>query len=232
VSVETSERSDPVDPVRGLTSAQVAQRVAAGQVNVSADKTGRTVGQIVRANVFTRINAMLGVLFALVMLTGSWKNGLFGLIIIANSGIGIIQEVRAKRTLDRLSIVGQATPTVRRDGVAVQVAPEAVVADDIIELGPGDQIVVDGQTVESVALDVDESLLTGVTGEADPVDKAVGDQILSGSFVVAGSGAYRATKVGADAYASKLAAEASSSPLSTPSCAPASTRSFRSSPIC
>jgi len=206
VSVETSERSDPVDPVRGLTSAQVAQRVAAGQVNVSADKTGRTVGQIVRANVFTRINAMLGVLFALVMLTGSWKNGLFGLIIIANSGIGIIQEVRAKRTLDRLSIVGQATPTVRRDGVAVQVAPEAVVADDIIELGPGDQIVVDGQTVESVALDVDESLLTG---EADPVDKAVGDQILSGSFVVAGSGAYRATKVGADAYASKLAAEAS-----------------------
>nr|WP_212763180.1 HAD-IC family P-type ATPase [Gordonia araii] len=189
-----------------MTAAQVAQRVAAGQANVSADKTGRTVGQIVRANVFTRINAMLGVLFFLVMLTGSLKNGLFGLIIIANSGIGIIQEVRAKRTLDRLSIVGQATPTVRRDGVAVQVAPEDVVLDDIIELGPGDQIVVDGETVESASLDVDESLLTG---EADPVDKAPGDQILSGSFVVAGSGTYRATKVGAEAYAAKLAAEAS-----------------------
>ncbi|GED96942.1 HAD-IC family P-type ATPase [Gordonia crocea] len=206
MTVEAPERTDPVDPARGLTAAQVAQRKAAGQANVSSEKASRTVGQIVRANVFTRINAMLGVLFVLVMATGSLKNGLFGLIIIANSGIGIIQEIRAKRTLDRLSIVGRATPTVRRDGVAVQVAPEEVVLDDIIELGPGDQIVVDGETVESASLDVDESLLTG---EADPVDKNAGDQILSGSFVVAGSGAYRATKVGGDAYAAKLAAEAS-----------------------
>ena len=157
VTVETPERTDPVDPARGLTAAQVAQRVSAGQVNVAGEKTGRTVGEIIRANVFTRINAMLGVLFALVMTTGSFKNGLFGLIIIANSGIGIIQEIRAKQTLDRLSIVGQAKPAVRRDGVAVQVAPEEVVLDDIIELGPGDQIVVDGETVESAALDVDES---------------------------------------------------------------------------
>jgi cation-transporting ATPase E len=206
VTVETPERTDPVDPARGLTAAQVAQRVSAGQVNVAGEKTGRTVGEIIRANVFTRINAMLGVLFALVMTTGSFKNGLFGLIIIANSGIGIIQEIRAKQTLDRLSIVGQAKPTVRRDGVAVQVAPEEIVLDDIIELGPGDQIVVDGETVESAALDVDESLLTG---EADAVDKAVGDKILSGSFVVSGSGSYRATKVGSEAYAAKLAAEAS-----------------------
>ncbi|MFT4202120.1 HAD-IC family P-type ATPase [Gordonia sp. (in: high G+C Gram-positive bacteria)] len=206
MSVESPERTDPVDPVRGLTAAQVAQRVAAGQANVSADKTGRTVGQIIRANVFTRINAMLGVLFVLVMLTGSFKNGLFGLIIIANSGIGIIQEIRAKRTLDKLSIVGRAKPTVRRDGKPVAVEPEAVVLDDIIEIGPGDQIVVDGETVEATALDVDESLLTG---EADPVDKNPGDEILSGSFVVSGSGAYRATKVGGDAYAAKLAAEAS-----------------------
>ncbi len=206
MTVQAPERTDPVDPVRGLTADQVAHRVAAGQANVSAAKSGRTVWQIVAANVFTRINAMLGVLFALVMLTGSFKNGLFGLIIIANSGIGIIQEVRAKRTLDRLSIVGRATPTVRRDGVAVAVAPEQIVLDDIIELGPGDQIVVDGETVESASLDVDESLLTG---EADPVDKDTGDQILSGSFVVAGSGTYRATKVGTDAYAAKLAAEAS-----------------------
>ncbi|HNP58086.1 MAG TPA: HAD-IC family P-type ATPase [Gordonia sp. (in: high G+C Gram-positive bacteria)] len=206
MTVETPERTDPVDPARGLTAAQVAQRVSAGQVNVAGEKTGRTVGEIIRANVFTRINAMLGVLFALVMTTGSFKNGLFGLIIIANSGIGIIQEIRAKQTLDRLSIVGQAKPAVRRDGVAVQVAPEEVVLDDIIELGPGDQIVVDGETVESAALDVDESLLTG---EADAVDKAVGDKILSGSFVVSGSGSYRATKVGSEAYAAKLAAEAS-----------------------
>ena len=190
----------------GLTSAEVAQRVADGQVNTQPDKSGRSVADIVRANVFTPINAILGTLFLIVAYTGSFINGLFGLLIIANSGIGIIQEVRAKRTLDKLSIVGQATPTVRRDGVAVQVAPGDIVLDDLIELAPGDQIVVDGEAVESEALDVDESLLTG---EADAVDKAPGDEIFSGSFVVSGSGAYRATKVGADAYAAQLAAEAS-----------------------
>ncbi|PYE19385.1 cation-transporting ATPase E [Williamsia limnetica] len=190
----------------GLTSAQVAERVAAGQVNVLPDRSGRTVGQIVRANVFTRINAILGVLFIIVMSTGSIINGAFGLLIIANSGIGIIQEIRAKRTLDALAIVGQTRPMVRRDGVAAEIAPGEVVLDDIIELGPGDQIVVDGDTVESASLDIDESLLTG---EADAVDKSPGDHIMSGSFVVSGSGAYRATKVGRDAYAAQLAEEAS-----------------------
>ena len=161
---------------------------------------------IIRANVFTRINAILGVLFAIVAFTGSFINGLFGLLIVANSGIGIIQEVRAKRTLDKLAIVGQTRPRVRRDGEVRELAPDEVVLDDIIEIGAGDQIVVDGEVVEAVALDVDESLLTG---EADPVDKDPGAQVLSGSFVVAGGGAYRATKVGADAYAAQLAAEAS-----------------------
>ncbi len=190
----------------GLTAAEVAQRVAAGQVNTLPARSGRTVGDIVRANVFTRINAMLGVLFAIVAFTGDLRNGLFGLIIIANSGIGIIQEVRAKRTLDRLAIIGQTMPVVRRGGEVVELPPGDVVLDDIIEIGAGDQVVVDGEMVEALALDVDESLLTG---EADPVDKTPGDKILSGSFVVAGSGAYRATKVGADAYAAQLAAEAS-----------------------
>ena len=190
----------------GLSAAQVADRVAAGQVNVQPDRSGRSVADIVRANIFTRINAILGVLFIIVMSTGSIINGAFGLLIIANSGIGIIQEVRAKKTLDALAIVGQTRPMVRRDGVATEIDPGEVVIDDIIELGPGDQIVVDGETVESASLDIDESLLTG---EADAVDKAVGDPIMSGSFVVAGSGAYRATKVGRDAYAAQLAEEAS-----------------------
>ncbi|PHV68541.1 HAD-IC family P-type ATPase [Williamsia muralis] len=190
----------------GLTAAQVAERVAAGQVNVLPDRSGRSVLDIVRANVLTRINAILGVLFIIVMTTGSIINGAFGLLIIANSGIGIIQEIRAKRTLDALAIVGQTRPMVRRDGVAAEIAPSEVVLGDIIELGPGDQIVVDGETVEAGALDVDESLLTG---EADAVFKSVGDSILSGSFVVSGSGAYRATKVGRDAYAAQLAEEAS-----------------------
>ncbi len=190
----------------GLTAAEVAERVAAGQVNTLPDRSGRTVGEIVRANVFTRINAILGVLFALVAVTGSFINGLFGLLIVANSAIGIIQEIRAKQTLDKLAIVGQARPTVRRDGEAIEVAPGEIVLDDIIEIGPGDQIVVDGEAVEGATLDVDESLLTG---EADPIDKSPGDPIMSGSFVVSGIGAYRATKVGADAYAAQLAAEAS-----------------------
>ena len=194
------------DRLPGLTASEVAERVAAGQANTMPDKSGRSVADIVKANVFTRINAILGVLFAIVAFTGSFINGLFGLLIIANSGIGIIQEIRAKKTLDRLAIVGQTRPVVRRDGVATEVAPDQVVQGDIIELGPGDQIVVDGETVESEALDVDESLLTG---EADAVDKSLGDPIMSGSFVVSGSGAYRATKVGADAYAAQLAAEAS-----------------------
>lgn len=190
----------------GLTAAQVAERVANGRTNTQPNRSGRSVGDIVRANIFTRINAILGVLFAIVAFTGSLINGLFGLVIVANSAIGIIQEVRAKKTLDKLAIVGQTRPQVRRDGVVTEIAPDEVVLDDIIELGAGDQVVVDGVTVESAGLDIDESLLTG---EADAVDKAPGDQILSGSFVVSGSGAYRATKVGADAYAAQLTDEAS-----------------------
>ncbi|MDL9938008.1 HAD-IC family P-type ATPase [Gordonia sp. ABSL1-1] len=198
--------TESVTDARGLSAEQVAERVAAGQVNSMPDRSGRSVRDIVRANVFTRINAILGVLFAIVAFTGSLINGLFGLLIIANSGIGIIQEIRAKRTLDKLAIVGQTRPRVRRDGQVAELPPDEVVLDDIIEIGAGDQIVVDGEMIEAVALDVDESLLTG---EADAVDKNPGDQVLSGSFVVAGGGAYRATKVGADAYAAQLAAEAS-----------------------
>ncbi|WP_132993145.1 HAD-IC family P-type ATPase [Gordonia zhaorongruii] len=195
-----------VERVPGLTAAEVAERVAAGETNAIPAKSGRSVADIVKANIFTRINAILGVLFAIVAFTGSFINGLFGLLIIANSGIGIIQEIRAKRTLDRLAIVGQTRPVVRRAGIAQDIAPDEVVRGDIIELGPGDQIVVDGEAVESQALDIDESLLTG---EADAVDKPVGAVIMSGSFVVSGSGAYRATKVGPDSYAAQLAAEAS-----------------------
>ncbi|WP_459545288.1 HAD-IC family P-type ATPase [Nocardia sp. X0981] len=190
----------------GLTAAEVAQRRRDGLTNDVPDRAGRSIRDIVRANVFTRINAILGVLFVLVMATGSVIDGMFGLLIVANSAIGIIQEVRAKRTLDRLAIVGRAEPTVRRDGRSGRIAPKDVVLDDLIELGPGDQIVVDGVVVESELLEVDESLLTG---ESDDVHKDIGEQVLSGSYVVSGSGAYRATKVGADAYAAKLADEAS-----------------------
>ncbi|WP_374024532.1 HAD-IC family P-type ATPase [Mycobacterium sp. HNNTM2301] len=192
--------------IAGLTDAEVAQRVAEGKSNAVRERATRSIPDIVRANVFTRINAILGVLLLIVLTTGSLINGMFGLLIVANSVVGMVQEIRAKQTLDALAIVGQAKPLVRRRSGTRTLPPAEVVLDDIIELGPGDQVVVDGQVVEETSLEVDESLLTG---EADPVGKAAGDAVLSGSFVVAGTGAYRATKVGPEAYAAKLAEEAS-----------------------
>ncbi|HYZ66741.1 MAG TPA: cation-translocating P-type ATPase [Mycobacterium sp.] len=190
----------------GLTDAEVAKRIAEGKTNDVPTRAARSVSDIVRANVFTRINAILGVLLIIVLSTGSVINGAFGLLIIANSAIGIIQELRAKQTLDKLAIVGQTKPLVRRQFGTQALMPSEVVLDDIIELGPGDQIVVDGEIVQESNLEVDESLLTG---EADSISKDAGDTVMSGSFVVAGSGAYRATKVGREAYAAKLAEEAS-----------------------
>jgi len=190
----------------GLTDAEVAQRVAEGKSNALPERATRSVAAIARANVFTRINAILGVLLVIVLATGSVINGLFGLLIIANSVIGTVQEIRAKQTLDKLAIVGQAKPLVRRQSGTRTLMPSEVVLDDIIELGPGDQVVVDGEVIEEKGLEVDESLLTG---EADPVNKDPGDAVMSGSFVVAGIGAYRATKVGPEAYAARLAEEAS-----------------------
>ncbi|MGO1181325.1 HAD-IC family P-type ATPase, partial [Cellulosimicrobium funkei] len=196
----------PSTRAAGLTSRDVEERVADGRVNRLPPRSGRTTWDIVRANTATRINALLGVLLVLALSTGSLINSLFGLAILANAGIGIVQELRAKRTLDALAIVGRAPVRVRRDGAVTEVDQADVVVDDVVELGAGDQVVVDGPVVESASLEVDESLLTG---EADPVVKRPGDRLLSGSFVVAGSGAYRATDVGPAAYAARLAHEAS-----------------------
>ncbi|OQR58990.1 magnesium-transporting ATPase [Streptomyces maremycinicus] len=190
----------------GLTAAEVADRVARGQVNDVPVRSSRSVGEIVRANVFTRFNAIIGVLWVVMLFVAPIQDGLFGFVILANTGIGIVQEWRAKQTLDSLAVVGEARPTVRRDGTAVEVSTSALVLDDLIEIGPGDKIAVDGVCVEADGLEIDESLLTG---EADPVVKRPGDQVMSGSFVVAGGGAFRATKVGREAYAAQLAEEAS-----------------------
>ncbi len=193
----------PADP--GLNAAEVAERVARGQRNDLPPRSGRTTSDIVRANVFTRINGILAALLICVLATGSWINGAFGLLIIANSAIGIIQELRAKKTLDSLAVVGEARPRIRRDGIGRELGREEIVLDDLIEIGPGDQIVVDGVVIEADYLEVDESLLTG---ESDPEPKAPGAEVLSGSFVVSGAGAYRATRVGSASYAAQLTAEA------------------------
>jgi cation-transporting ATPase E len=190
---------------QGLTAAEVAHRIELGQTNDVPAKAGRSTWEIVRSNVFTRINAVFAVLAAIVFSTGHLLDGLFAGLIVANSVVGIVQELRAKRTLDRLAIVGQVKPRVRRDGVTAELAPHEVVLDDVIEMGPGDQVVVDGVVVAETSLEVDESLLTG---ESDPVVKKTGDPVLSGSFVASGSGAYRATKVGREAYAAELAEQA------------------------
>ena len=189
----------------GLSAGEVAERVAAGQTNAVAVHSSRSTADIIRANVLTRFNAIIGVLFLIILVVGPWQDGLFGLVVVANTAIGIVQELRAKRVLDRLSVVGAARPRVRRDGQTVAISRAAVVQDDLVVLGSGDQLVVDGPVVGADGLEVDESLLTG---EADPVSKHPGDQVLSGSFVVAGVGSYRAARVGPQAYAAALAAEA------------------------
>ena len=210
--IDAGAELDPVHPVpvpvtvRGLTAAEVAERVARGQVNDVPVRSSRSMGEIVRANVFTRFNAIIGVLWLIMLFVAPFQDSLFGYVIIANTGIGIIQEWRAKKTLDSLAVIGEARPMVRRDGVAASVSTSQIVLDDLIEIGPGDKAVVDGVCVEADGLEIDESLLTG---EADPVVKKRGDQVMSGSFVVAGGGAFKATKVGREAYAAQLAEEAS-----------------------
>ncbi|MFJ4849460.1 MULTISPECIES: HAD-IC family P-type ATPase [unclassified Streptomyces] len=192
--------------LRGLTGAEVAERVARGEVNDVPVTSSRSLAEIVRSNIFTRFNAIIGVLFLIILVVGPIQDGLFGFVIIANTGIGIFQEWRAKKTLDGLAVIGEAKPVVRRDGVPTRVPTSGIVLGDLVELGPGDKVVVDGEVAEADNLEVDESLLTG---EADPVVKHPGDPVMSGSFVVAGGGAFTATKVGREAYAAQLAEEAS-----------------------
>ncbi|MEU4118245.1 HAD-IC family P-type ATPase [Kitasatospora sp. NPDC028055] len=190
----------------GLTAAEVAERVAKGQVNDVPVRSSRSTGEIVRANVFTRFNAIIGIMFGIILIVGPIQDGLFGLVIVANTAIGIIQELRAKKTLDSLALIGEARPQVRRDGAVQQIAVSGIVLDDTVLLGIGDKVIVDGEVTEADGLEIDESLLTG---EPDPVLKQPGDQVMSGSFVVAGAGAFTATRVGREAYAAQLAEEAS-----------------------
>jgi len=198
--------TDPTtDPTTGLTAAQVADRVARGLTNAIPDAPTRTISQIIRGNVFTPINAVVGILAALVIAAGSPKDALFGGVIVANSVIGVVQELRAKKVLDQLSVVSAPKAQAVRDGQVVELRVHELVRDDVVELRVGAQVVADGTMLTSENLEIDESLLTG---EADPVVKTAGDDVLSGSAVVAGTGRMVVTKVGAENYAVKLAEEA------------------------
>ncbi len=200
-----SAPADADAAARGLTQPEVRARVLAGQVNAAPPAAGRTVRQIIRANVLTRFNAILGSLFAVVLVVGPLQDALFGIVLAANTGIGIIQELRAKRTLDRLAILTAAGARVVRDGAVAELPVAEVVLDDVIQLQPGDQAVVDAVVLGSEGLELDEALLSG---EAEPVAKQPGDRVLSGSFVVSGAGRIRAASVGSSAYAARLQAQA------------------------
>lgn len=189
-----------------LTTEQVAERVHLGEVNVVETQTSRSLGEIVRANTLTRVNAIYFVLFLLILGTGYLIDGLFALLIIVNSVAGMVQEVRAKRTLDRLALLNRAPARVERAEGVFEIASEQIVLSDVVLIAQGDQIPVDGEVLDGVGLEIDESLLTG---ESEPVVATVGMPVLSGSFVVAGSGRFVVTAVGEHAYASKLAKEAS-----------------------
>lgn len=191
--------------IAGLTSAQVAERVARGQTNDAPDPHSRSLASIIRANTLTWFNALIGSMWVVMWFVAPFQDSLFGFVIVANSLIGIIQEYRASRALAKLSVIGEARPLVRRNGEDVEVRPSEVVLDDVVILRSGDQLVVDGDVIAAEGLEIDESLLTG---EADPVDKAVGDLAMSGSFVVAGSGMYVATRVGRDSFAAGLTEQA------------------------
>lgn len=193
------------DLSRGLSAAEVAERDSLGLTNAVETRSSRTVADILRTNIFTRFNAIISVLLVVVLVAGDPRDALFGIVMVVNAVIGIVQELRAKWTLDRLSVLAAPEVVVLREGEQQTISPDEVVLDDLVVLRPGDQVVADGNVVSSEGLQLNEALLTG---EADPVAKLVDDAVMSGSFVAAGSGTFHVTAVGADAYAQHLAAEA------------------------
>jgi cation-transporting P-type ATPase E len=190
---------------QGLSSDEVNQRRLRGEVNSVPTATSRTVFSILASNLFTRFNVLLGGLLAAILVIGPLQDALFGLVLLVNTPIGIAQELRAKRTLDRLAVLTAPTARVIRDGAEREIPATALVVGDVIELRTGDQVPVDGSVLHVNGLEIDESL---VTGESAPAEKREGDEVLSGSFVVGGGGLIRSTKVGPAAYGNALAAEA------------------------
>lgn len=197
------ERRD-TDPRLGLSSAQAAEQMAAGLDNRSVEAHTKTVGQIILGNTFTFFNLIFVVLAACLFLVGSFHNMLFLVIAVANTLIGIIQEIRSKRVLDKLTLLNAPRATVIRDGVAMTIATEGLVQDDVVEFSAGNQIGADA-VVLTGEVQVNEALLTG---EPDTIPKAAGAELLSGSFVVAGTCRAQLTRVGAESYAAQLTLEA------------------------
>jgi P-type E1-E2 ATPase len=205
---EPATRADAPPPaapdVPGLTSEEAARRLKQ-RGSLGKAESSRSYASIVRANVLTVFNLILAVAGALMLSFGSWQDALFLGVLVSNSLIGIVQEVRAKRALDRLSALVVPTATVLRDGAPARLPREDVVVGDLVALEPGDQLVADGRVAQSEGLLLDESILTG---ESESVPRAPGDELRSGSFVAEGTGRYEVTAVGAASYAARVTGQA------------------------
>ena len=192
------------DPEQGLSLHQVKERQQHGWANDPVESPTKTVGEIVRENVCTFFNFIFVVLAALLIAVGSFEDMLFLLIAAANTGIGIFQQLRSKQTIDKLNLLAAPRANVVREGNLISVPSAQLVRDDVAELSSGDQIPADA-TVLSGQIQVNEAL---ITGEADAITKAPGDELLSGSFVVSGRCRARLDRVGAESYAARLTTEA------------------------
>lgn len=188
----------------GLTNEQVQQRIEEGKINVNENPNTRSYKQIVRENVLTFFNFLNLALMIMVLLVGSYKNSMFMGIIVINTVIGIIQEVRAKKTLDKLAILTESKAVVLREGKKWSISTEKLVLDDIFFLKTGDQVPADARVLEG-SIEVNESLLTG---ESDNLQKNEGDELFSGSFVTSGEACCQVIHVGKDNYASQITSEA------------------------
>lgn len=198
------EKEKLIPPMKGLSDAQVEERAAKGLNNKASDCTGKTIKQIIISNVFTYFNLIFLILVILLCIAGSFRNLTFLPVIIGNTLIGIFQEIRAKKTLEKMSILNAPHAIVIRNGVEKQILSEELVKDDIIRLSASDQICADAVVVQG-AIQVNESLLTG---ESDEIDKKSGSSLMSGSFVTAGQCYARLVNVGDEAYVAKLNAQA------------------------
>ena len=191
--------------VTGLTPKEVVQRIESGQSNAVKTSTSRSVQDIVRANVFTLFNGIIFAAMVLVLITGSWRDAVFGFVIIINTGIGIVTELRAKRTLDKLSILVASEFLVHRDGRDVEVPHNEIVLDDLLWIRAGEQVPADGQIIQTWGLELDESMLTG---ESRTVRHKVGEQVYSGATAVSGMALVKVNAVGSHSYAATLTAQA------------------------
>lgn len=188
----------------GLSLADVAERTRAGRVNVAEAPTSRSIGAIVRDNTLTLFNAILLTCLVVVLLVGHARDAVFAGVLILNALTGIVSEIRAKRTLDKLAILSTSPIAVIREGEETTIAPSAIVEGDLMVLRAGDQVPADGEIVRNCAVQLDEAILTG---ESVPVHKDVGERVLAGSVVVAGEAAVTADKVGADSWAYGVSSE-------------------------